>query len=100
MEMKTVLITGAMGGLGVAMTEAFYKNGWHVIATDLSGETGNKSKQPEKVRDIIMDVSSGESVGEVAKQLSDEHLQLDLIINNAGIDRYFPLCETPPEQFR
>lgn len=34
--MKAVLITGASGGIGCALVEAFHANGYHVIATDIA----------------------------------------------------------------
>ena len=100
MTPKTVLITGAMGGLGMALTREFRENGWKVIATDLESKIP-KDKDPEDmVIKIAMDVSSDESVNTVANRLQSEQHQMDLIVNNAGIDSYFPLCETPVAKFK
>ncbi|MCX6247172.1 MAG: SDR family NAD(P)-dependent oxidoreductase [Bacteroidetes bacterium] len=100
MVQKTVLITGARGGLGEALTSEFSNNGWLVIATDLEVRILNERDRGERVREMAMDVSSDTSVGAVAGQLLKEAVQLDLIINNAGIDRYFPLSETPVSHFK
>ena len=97
---RTVLITGAMGGLGKVLTREFRLNGWKVIATDIEGKVIAEGIQDEMVTSIAMDVSSDESVSSVAGQLLRDQIQLDLIINNAGIDRYFPLSETPVSQFK
>ncbi len=97
---KTILITGAHGGLGEALTREFRKNGWFVIATDLPEKILKSESTDEMIREMVMDVSSDDSVGSLAGQLRNENLQLDLIVNNAGIDRYFPLSETPVERFR
>ncbi len=100
MTPKTVLITGAMGGLGMALTREFRENGWKVIATDLESKIP-KDKDPEDmVIKIAMDVSSDESVNTIANRLQSEQHQMDLIVNNAGIDSYFPLCETPVAKFK
>lgn len=100
MIQKTVLITGAKGGLGEALTHAFRGNGWYVIATDLEEKILNNKNPDEMIREMAMDVSSGDSVASVAGQLLNDQQQLDLIVNNAGIDRYFPLSETPVTYFQ
>ena len=100
MVLQTVLITGAMGGLGDALVTEFSGKGWNVIATDLEGKNGKIDIPAGRVRKMAMDVTSSDSVGGVAGILLNEGQQIDLIVNNAGIDRYFPLCETPVEQFR
>ncbi len=107
---KTVLITGAGRGLGKALALRFLSGGWKVIATDLEipeygdlqvsplfkGQPGRKSLlQPLK-----MDVSSDESVASAFVVLKAEDCKLDLIINNAGIDSYFMLSQTPLDKFR
>jgi NAD(P)-dependent dehydrogenase (short-subunit alcohol dehydrogenase family) len=95
---KTVLITGARGGLGQALINEFKANGWFVIATDLESRISKKAIPGEMIREVAMDVSSGESVKAAYDQLDGE--KLDMIVNNAGIDRYFPLSESPVEQFK
>jgi NAD(P)-dependent dehydrogenase (short-subunit alcohol dehydrogenase family) len=100
MNSKTVLITGAQGGLGSALTQEFKKNGWKVISTDLESKILKDEPEDNMQLRIAMDVSSDESVDCVAEQLRKDKQQLDLIVNNAGIDGYFPLCETPVTQFK
>lgn len=100
MNSKTVLITGAQGGLGEALTQEFRKNGWNVIATDLESKILKDEIPINRLIRIAMDVSSDESVGIVAGRLKQKQQQLDLIVNNAGIDRYFPVCEAPVAQFK
>ncbi len=100
MVQKTVLITGAQGGLGEALVHEFRKNGWHVIATDLKDKFLNRENTDGMVLEMAMDVSSDDSVGIVAGQLRKDKQQVDLIVNNAGIDRYFPLSEMPVARFK
>jgi len=97
---KTVLITGAAHGLGRALVNEYLAKDWQVIATDtdelsLADLLGNR-----KARVLNMDVTSDESVQTACDLLQGEDIQLDLIINNAGIDGYFPLSEAPVEQFK
>ena len=97
---KTVLITGAFGGLGEMLVFEFSNKGWHVIATDLEEKILKNENRDDGIRKMAMDVSSDDSVGSVAGQLQKEQQQLDLILNNAGIDRYFPLSEAPVNHFQ
>jgi NAD(P)-dependent dehydrogenase (short-subunit alcohol dehydrogenase family) len=96
---KIVLITGAKGGLGMALTRKFLDQGWNVIATDLP-EKINVTTPGSNLWETAMDVTSDESVRFLAGQVRKENLVLDMIINNAGIDRSFTLCEAPVEMFR
>ncbi|MEI7724036.1 MAG: SDR family NAD(P)-dependent oxidoreductase [Bacteroidota bacterium] len=97
---KVVLITGAAHGLGRALSLEFLSRGWDVIATDADDLSMAWLLEHEKARAIKMDVTLDASVNSVYRLLSDEKITLDLIINNAGIDRYFPLSETPIDQFK
>jgi NAD(P)-dependent dehydrogenase (short-subunit alcohol dehydrogenase family) len=97
---KVVLITGAAHGLGRALSLEFLARDWNVIATDADDLSMAWLLEHEKARAIKMDVTSDTSVNSVFSQLSNEKITLDLIINNAGIDRYFPLSETPADQFK
>jgi NAD(P)-dependent dehydrogenase (short-subunit alcohol dehydrogenase family) len=98
MERKTLLLTGAFGGLGLTITDEFSANGWNVIATDLENKIPEKQPADELIRVVAMDVRSDESVTAASRLLANE--KLDLIINNAGIDGYMPLCEAPVDQFK
>lgn len=97
---KTVLITGAGRGLGRAIAEYFHANGWHVIATDLLPDllTGLENKEGFTV--LPMDVASDVSVQTAFQKIRASAPTLNLVINNAGIDRYFPLSETPVDHIK
>lgn len=97
---KIVLITGAAHGLGKALTEKFLSEGWKVIATDNDFPALQDLRDDPEVLAIKMDVTSDEEVGSASGQVKSENLQIDLIINNAGIDRYFPFSEAPADRFR
>ena len=107
---KVVLVTGAGRGLGKAVSLDFLLKGWRVIASDLSlPDFGDKRSaevsgiHPEmKTRFMLleMDVTSDESVNRAFSAVRAENIILDLIINNAGADNYFPLSGTPVSEFR
>lgn len=97
---KTVLITGAAHGLGNALARKFLQEGWYVIATDLDDLSLAWLPGEEKALALNMDVTSDMSVLEAFRRVSASGLTIDLVINNAGIDRYFPLSEAPVSRFR
>jgi len=97
---KTVLITGAAHGLGRALAGQFLQSGWQVIATDVDELPMAWMLNHKESVVLKMDVTSGESVANVFNKLQERQITIDLIINNAGIDRYFPLSEAPVEAFR
>lgn len=98
--MKTILITGAGMGLGRALTEEYLLKGWNVIATDADDAGIQDFAGKQNVLCFRMDVTSDEDVSKVFTVLSETGIRLDLIINNAGIDRYIPFSEAPVGQFK
>jgi NAD(P)-dependent dehydrogenase (short-subunit alcohol dehydrogenase family) len=89
LEDQTVLVTGAAGGLGSAISVACAAEGAHVIATDLDAagvaatvadaeEAGGSAEGHE------LDVTDGAAVHAVVDAVAEEH-GLDGIVNNAGI---------------
>ena len=100
MNDKVVLITGAAHGLGRALTVHFLSKGWLVVATDIDYPSMSDLKDNQKILSIQMDVASDKSVESAFEKVRAEKINIDIIINNAGIDRYFPLSEMPVEKFR
>ena len=97
---RTVLITGAAHGLGRALVNEFLAREWGVIATDTDELPLADLLEKKRARVLNMDVTSDGSVQAAFERLTIENIQLDLIIDNAGIDGYFPLSEAPVEQFK
>jgi NAD(P)-dependent dehydrogenase (short-subunit alcohol dehydrogenase family) len=100
MNEKVVLITGAAHGLGRALTAHFLSEGWRVVATDIDESSMFDLKDNPKILSILMDVASDKSVESAFKKVKAEKINIDIIINNAGIDRYFPLSEAPVEMIK
>ncbi|MGX7667660.1 SDR family NAD(P)-dependent oxidoreductase [Flavobacterium pedocola] len=83
--MKTVLITGASGGIGKATAMHFSQNGWHVIATMTCFDHGKETVGLPNVSSYIMDVTCSESIEAAKSKILADHKTIDVIINNAGI---------------
>ena len=80
--MKTVLITGASKGIGLATAKKFLDNGWQVIGTYLN--TQSQLENPN-LKMVKYDQSDSESISNLAKEVSKIMPQVDSLINNAGI---------------
>jgi NAD(P)-dependent dehydrogenase (short-subunit alcohol dehydrogenase family) len=90
---KTALITGASGLLGQEHAHALLESGANVILTDISMKNLDIAKKKlskffcsELINIKIMDVTIKDSILMVAKELVDDGIRLDILINNAAID--------------
>ena len=97
---KIVLVTGAAHGLGRALVNQFLSEGWQVVATDKDLPALAGFGNDPQAMAIKMDVTSDEEVGSAFSLVKAERPEIDLIINNAGIDNYFPFSEAPVDAFR
>lgn len=90
MSKKSALITGGCRGIGLAISRELLKNGFILFIN--SRDSGEKYKEViedlknlGEVHHISFDVTNKESVNSAANDFGDKHL--DLLINNAGINR-------------
>ena len=93
---KTVLITGAAGGIGRATVSLFTQKGWRVIGVDRS-EFG--AGFPESGLFVQSDISRPEAmevIFEKAHQFTDS---LDALVNNAAVQVAKPIMETTVEEW-
>jgi len=82
-----VFITGATGGIGNAITELFFKNNYKLVLTS-SSDDKLKNLQNKFGKDnyyYVLDLSNTQKVEETLKQISNEHKDISIIINNAAI---------------
>ncbi len=92
--MKTILITGAAGGMGRAACALFAAQGYHVFALDrVALESG------ENVTPIVADLIDEESVKAAFKTVSQMTDKLDAIIHFAGVYMLDSLIEMPTEAY-
>jgi len=92
--MKTILITGAAGGMGRAATELFSQRGWRVFAADLTAPDPRDNVIP-----IHMDVADEESVSAAFSAVSAQAERLDAVVHLAGVYALDSLLEMPPADF-
>lgn len=91
--MKSVLITGANGGIGSALVDAFADDGWRVIAT--SGSAKKASKAAAYVRADLAALASDETaMKEFSKEVraAAKGAPLAALVNNAALQILGPLA--------
>ena len=93
---KTVLITGAAGGIGRATVALFAEKGWRVLGVDRA-RFGDDF--PEKGFFIQADISRGEELEVIFAKALNYTNSLDALINNAAMQVAKPLIETTVEEW-
>ena len=103
--MASALITGASKGIGMATALALARAGHNVYATMRDpnrspelAQTAEKESLPIKIS--VMDVDSDDSVTEAIGATHKESDSIDVLINNAGIERTGAIEELDISQFR
>lgn len=95
---NTVLITGGSTGIGLALAETFLKEGNKVIVCARSENTLNDaSKRLPGLITRRCDVSKEEERESLHKWVTDSHDDINVLINNAGIQRMIDLKNGPAD---
>ncbi|MEW6085636.1 MAG: SDR family oxidoreductase [Chloroflexota bacterium] len=90
-EERTILITGAAGGIGRAAVSLFAEKGWRVIGVDRS-EFGNDF--PGNGLFIQSDISHPEDMQAIFEKAHRFTKSLDALVNNAAVQVAKPIVET------
>ena len=93
--MKTILITGVSSGIGLKTKEYFLKNGYYVIGLDIV-----ESSEEENFKFFKTDITNEQDVENVSNYLKEEQLELESIINIAGIHKMASLVENSYEELK
>ncbi|WP_417664756.1 SDR family oxidoreductase [Pseudidiomarina donghaiensis] len=100
---KTVWLTGASSGIGLAMAEQLAEAGAHLILTSRRAETLEQVRlslaHPERHRVLALDLSQPETAAQQAQaQLVDQ--VIDILINNAGVSQRSLILDTDMAVYR
>lgn len=87
---KVAAVTGAGSGIGQALAIALAKQGCHLALSDISEAGLTKTVEllapySVKVTTQKVDVAKRDEIATWAKAVADEHGQVNLIFNNAGV---------------
>ena len=89
--MKTILITGANTGIGLATAETFVKDGHHVILACRNPDKAIQAKKQldalgtGKVETITLDLNDLSQIAQTAETLLGQFEKIDVLVNNAGM---------------
>lgn len=93
--MKTVLVTGISSGIGASVKDYFIERGIKVVGIDISPTTKNHD-----LIDFIADIRDYEKLVEIKKTLIEKNINLDAIINIAGIHEMVSFIESDYNKFK
>jgi NAD(P)-dependent dehydrogenase (short-subunit alcohol dehydrogenase family) len=95
--MKTAIVTGASGGIGAGLVEAFLKEGYRVVATSLN-TSGSFTVSPSLIL-VDGDIGKQETAAKVVESAINNFGTIDVLVNNAGIFRSKPFIDFTTEDF-
>lgn len=101
-QKRVVLVTGAIGGIGSAITKKFIENGDFVCLLDL-----NQEKIDQVVRELgknafgyRLDVTNEKDIQQVITKIIDRHQKIDVLVNNAGLQYRAKIEDFPLEKWQ
>lgn len=80
--MKTIIITGASRGIGLATAKKFLSEGWRVVGTYLNTAI---PIQDDNFISIKYDQGDSKSIAQAVEEIKKVAPEIDALINNAGI---------------
>lgn len=103
--MKSVIITGTSKGIGMETALAFARAGYKVFATMRNPENATSLMQVIKEESLsvsvtALDVDSDESVKRCIEAILAENGSIDVLVNNAGIERHGSVEELSMVDFK
>jgi len=96
-DKKTVVITGAAGGIGAGLVEGFLAEDYRVVATSLNTRQ-SLTPSPSLVL-VDGDIGKQETARQVVEAAIQHFGTVDMLVNNAGIFRTKPFTEFTTEDF-
>ena len=103
--MKTVIVTGGSRGIGAAIVKELAKEKYNLVLNYNNSEDAAKKIQKEledqniKIEIFKADVSKREEVKELVKFALEKYKNIDVLINNAGIDQIKPFMDITDEDW-
>ena len=99
--MNKILVTGASGGIGSAIADQFVKDEQTLILTSSSKDTLTllKNKYGNSNFYYNLNFNDSKSLDESLKLISEEHKDLSVIVNNAGITEDSIILRMKQEQW-
>lgn len=103
MTNQTALITGASSGIGLELAKLFAKDGYDLVLVARSEGKLNQLKGELEAQYgirgtvIAMDLGKPEEAYRLKEELKGKHIEIDVLVNNAGFGLYGAFDETDLE---
>ena len=105
LEGQVAIVTGGGQGIGKAIALRFAREGAYVAILDINGQAAETTVR--EVRELgrhavmkITDVSNSEAAETAMNEVAEELGGLDLVVNNAGIEKRAAFLEITPEDWQ
>ncbi|WP_345419726.1 SDR family oxidoreductase [Pseudonocardia xishanensis] len=97
MDTKTVIVTGASSGLGLAIAEAYLKLGYNVVGNARTQERLDEAAasigNPKNFVGVAGDIGKPETTEALFSKAIEAFGKVDILINNAGIFLAKPVAD-------
>ncbi len=95
-EMKTVLVTGGVRGIGKSIALKFLQKGYRVCVTYSKDEESAAQMRETGVEVYLADVSNEQAVKELFKKIG----AVDVLVNNAGVSLIKQIQDVAYDEFQ
>ncbi|HYA46557.1 MAG TPA: SDR family NAD(P)-dependent oxidoreductase, partial [Burkholderiales bacterium] len=101
---SVALITGASDGIGYELAKCFARDGSDLVLVARSRDrleraaSGLSRAHGGRVSTMVQDLSTREGACEVFEEVRKRHLEVDFLVNNAGVGTYGLFAETDLER--
>lgn len=87
---NTIFITGGTSGIGLEMVKQFYELNNRIIVSSSNQSNLEKLKiQFPKISTVVCDLKNGKSVEQLIDHCLAVHSEINVVINNAGIQHNY-----------
>ena len=93
LEGKVALVTGAASGIGLAMAQAFAREGARVCIADVNAAGAEQAARSLDGLAVAMDVTSEDQVDKGVAACAQRFGSVDVMVSNAGVQHIAPLIE-------
>jgi hypothetical protein len=106
MRDRFAVVTGASSGIGAAVAERLAAHGVHLVlvarsAGKLEEEAARLSRRHGvTVHALPLDLATADAPTRLAKTLADKGIEVEVLVNNAGVSTRGPVLDGDPARFR
>jgi len=97
---KVIIVTGAASGIGYETAVKFWEEGAKVLATDINYEKCVAlAEGKDNMVAMKVDMGNGEDIEDMIDRAMDEFGDIDVLVNNAGVNPFAPLVVQSEEDW-